>query len=296
MGRAYLSGFFAACRRWPIVMLLFVVSLLTGLSFSALAWSWLSAALGKSLATRSLLTDLNVQVFIDLFMHHSESLHMLLLAGLTLASFLALLGIWLNAVAIVAVADDVPASQCLGRGWRLYRPYLGLWALTHVCLLASGLAVLLSVRLLTRWTAESPSEMTFYWIVGGGVLAVAILWQVFSAVHDHARIRTLTTGTSAPRAFAWALLFVVYREGRALPLSTVMLASSIVFWAFYQRLAAFIGTNSAVGVTVSLLWGEVLLLGRMFLRVWWFAAEADLQRGSKPAATWTVWHRQRSAA
>lgn len=296
MGAAYVAGFAAAYRRWPIVLLLFAGSLLAGLSFSAATWSWLSMALGKSLATRSLLTDLNVQVFIDLFAHHSESLNVLLLTGLGLALISALVGIWLNAVAIAAVADDGSTSQCLGRGWRLYPTYLGLWALTYLCLLALGLAVLIGARALTRWTAESTSEMTFYWIAGGGLLVAAIVWLVLSAVHDHARIRTLATGAGAPRAFAWALMFVLRRESRAVLLSTILLASSIAFWVLYQGVAALISTNSALGVTLSLLEGEVLLLGRMFLRVWWFAAAADLQLGSEPAAHWAARNRQRSAA
>ena len=53
MGRAYIRGFALALRRWPMVLVLFLASLLAGLSFAAAAWSWLSLALGSSLATRT---------------------------------------------------------------------------------------------------------------------------------------------------------------------------------------------------------------------------------------------------
>jgi hypothetical protein len=286
MGRAYIRGFVLALRRWPVVLVLFVASLLAGLSFTAAAWSWLSLALGSSLATRTLLTDLNVQIFIDLFMHHRESLGMLVLAGSMLAVAFVVLGVWLNAAAIASVGEEISASNCLLRGIQLYPTYLGLWALSNGCMLASTVAVFLSARWLTRWTAESAAEMTSYWIVAGGAVVGALLWLFFATVHDHARIRSWGAGVGAVRAFAWALAYVARRQRRTLPLAVLLLGTSGALWAVYQGLSHYLATNSAFGVTLSLLSGEALLLARMFLRVWWFGAETDLQQGREGAASW----------
>jgi hypothetical protein len=278
-GRAYIRGFALALRRWPMVLTLFLASLLTALSFAAAAWSWLAAALGNSLATRSLLADLNVQVFIDLLMYHSEGLEMLLLAGSILAAAFVALGVWLNAAAIVAVGDEISAPGCLLRGVQLYPTYLGLWALSNGCMTASAVALFLCGRWLTRWTAESTAEMTFYWIVAGGTLVGALSWLFFATVHDHARIRSRTGEVGALRAFGWALAYVGRRQRRALPLAALLLGTSAALWAVYHGLSHSLGTKSASGVTLSLLAGEAVLLARMFLRVWWFAAETHLQRG-----------------
>ena len=71
-----------------------------------------------------------------------------------------LLGIWLNAVAVVSVGEDISASRCLLRGFQLYPTYLGLWVLSNGCVVASGAAVFLSGWWLTRWRTESAAEMT----------------------------------------------------------------------------------------------------------------------------------------
>jgi hypothetical protein len=286
MGRAYIGGFGLAGRRSAIVLLAFLASLLAGLSFAAASWSWLAWALGNSLATRSLLTDLNVQVFIDLFVHHRESLRMLVLTGFVLVTIFALLGVWVNAVAIVAVGEDISTPRCLLRGIQLYPTYLGLWVLSNACVVASGSAVLLSGWWLTRWMTESASEMTFYWIVAGNALAGALLWFFFVTVHDHARIRSRAAGVGALRAFGWAFAYVGRRNKQALPLSGLLLATGAALWAVHQSISHYIAANSALGVPLSLLFGQALLLARMFVRVWCFGAETQLQRSRGGAASW----------
>jgi hypothetical protein len=286
MGRAYVRGFALALRRWPLVLLLFLASLLAGLSFTAAAWAWLAVALGSSLATRTLLTDLNVQIFIDLCIHHRESFKMLLLAGSMLAAAFVALGVWLNAAAIASVGEEISTANCLLRGLRLYPTYLGLWVLGNGCMLVSAVVLFLSCRCLARWTAESAAEMAPYWIVAGGALVGALVWVFFATVHDHARIRSRTVGAGAVRAFGWALAYVARRQSRALPLAALLLGTSAALWATYHSLNRYLATNSALGVALSLLSGEALLLARMFLRVWWFGAETHLQRGREGGASW----------
>jgi len=296
MGGAYTRGFALALRRWPVVLVLFLASLVAGVSFAAAAWAWLSLALGNSLATRRLLTDLDVQIFIDLFVHHQESLRMLLLAGFVLAAMFALLGIWLNAVVVVSVGEDISTPKCLLRGVQLYPTYLGLWALSSGCIAASGVAVVLSGRWLTRWTAESAAEMTFYWILAGNVLVGALVWFFFATVHDHARIRSRAAGVGAIRAFGWALMYVGRRQKRALPLAGLLVGTSVGLWAVYQGISHYLATSSVFGVTLSLLWGEALLFARMFVRVWCFAAETHLQQGREGTASWVSAVTDRPAA
>lgn len=288
MVRAYIGGLALALRRWVIVLLAFLASVLAGLSFAAAAWSWLASALGNSLATRTLLTDLNVQVFIDLFIHHHESLWMLVVTGLVLLAVFALLGVWLNAVAVVSVGEDIPTSRCLLQGFQLYPTYLGLWVLSNGCVVVSGAAVFLSGWCLTRWRTESAAEMTFYWIVAGNALAGALLWFFFATVHDHARIRSRAARVGAVRAFGWAFAYVGRRNKQALPLSGLLLGTGAALWAVYQSVSHYIAANSALRVTLSLLLGEALLFLRMFLRVWCFGAETQLQlqQGREGAASW----------
>ncbi|MFI5397330.1 MAG: hypothetical protein ACHQ9S_17470 [Candidatus Binatia bacterium] len=284
MGQAYLSGFRAALRRWPVVLILFLAGLVAGLGFSAATWSWLSLSLDRSLATRSLLTDLDVQVFIDLVVHHGEGLQMLLVAGTILMTFFALLGVWLNAIAVTAVGEETSLADCLARSFRAYPTYVCLWALVNALYVATVIVLFVVGRGLTRWEAESPSEMTFYWIVGACVLTGVLVVLLLATIHDHARIHIARRGAGALRAFGWAAVFVGRREGRALPLVLLLVSSSLVIWMVYRSVGSVMATNTALGVALSLLWGELLLLVRMFLRVWWFAAETHLQQARERAA------------
>lgn len=277
MRRSYLSGYRTALQRWPLALLLLAASCVPGLVFSAAAWSWLASALDKSLATRTLLTDLDMNVFVDLLGHHGESLRMLVLAGVLLAVVCWLVNVWLHATTIAAVGDDLPLAVAAHRGLDLYGTFLGL-ALLAVAVDALLLIGTVSVdRWLTRWTADNPSEIAVYLLVGGSALVAGALLLFFTATHDHARIHSVATGTGAAAAYVWALRFVAARERRALPLLCMLLVTGGAGWIVYQTLGRLFVTTSTTGVLGSLLWGELLILCRMFLRVWSFAAETELQ-------------------
>lgn len=284
MRRCYLRGYRSALRRWPLVLLLFVATVVPGLVFSAAAWSWLANALDKSLATRTLLTDLDMNVFVDLIGHHGESLRMLGLSGLLLLAVCWLVNVWLNAVTIIAVGDDLPLAAAAHRGVDLYLTFLGLDCLAlfvDVLLLAATLAV---GRWLTHWTADNPSEIAVYLFIGASALIAGALLLFFTATHDHARIHSAATGSSAAAAYVWAVAFVVSRERRALPLLAMLLATGGAGWVVYQAVGRLFVTTTTTAVLGSLLWGEALMLCRMFLRVWTFAAQTELQNLSDLAS------------
>jgi hypothetical protein len=277
MGRAYVTGLGLALRRWSLILLLFAASVAGAVGFTVAAWYWLALAFHASLATRALLTNLDMNVFVDLFAHHEESLGMLGLNAVVLAVPCVLLGIWLDAVTVVNVSEDARLGDCLRRGFGLYPTYLQLWLFAAVLdVLALGAAYLVGHGL-ARWTAESANEFAFTRSVAAGAVVGALLLLFTTTVHDHARVRSVASGAGAVRAFVWALAYVGRREWQALPLAVLLLGSGAVAWLGYQLVAHLIATSSATGVTLSLLWGEVLLLCRMLLRVWSFAAETTLQ-------------------
>jgi hypothetical protein len=273
-----------ALQRWPVALALFLANLAFGLLFSVAAWRWLAAALDHSLATRTLLAHLDMNVFVDLFVHHQESAQAWLLGGALLALVSCLLAVWSNAVAVVAVGEEGPLADALSRGVALYPTFLGLWLMSSVAQAASAGAAVTMGWMLVRWTAESSLEMSWYWASGAGVAVGALLLFFFSVVHDHARIHCTATGSGAARAYGWALRLVAVREPRALPLAGILLATGLAAWAVYQAVGALIPTHSGPALAASLLWGELLLLFRMALRVWLFAAETELQRAREEGA------------
>jgi hypothetical protein len=282
MGHAYLSGLRVALRRWPLVLLLFAVSLAAGFAFSAIGWSWLALSLDNSLATRTLLRDLDMNVFVDLFIHHGESLRTLLLCGIVLAGAFWLLGIWLTACIVVEVGEaDIAFGESLRRGVEWFPTYFRL-SLIATALNAAAIATAFFVaRSVVRWTAESSSEMTFYSAVMVGVVLGGLLLLFLSSIHDHARIRSTAVATGAVAAYSWALRYVLVREWRAAPLTLLLFINAALALLLYQVVGRLVSTDSAAGVIVSLVWGQVLLLARMLLRVWTFAAQSELENISE---------------
>jgi hypothetical protein len=224
-----------------------------------------------------LLTDLDVNVFIDLLAHHGDSLFTLLTTILLLTLTLGLVGIGLTAMVVAAVAEDGGLRAWTRRAVDLYPTYVALAVPATVFDVGSVLGAYSLGRAAVRWTAESTSEMPFYAIVAGATLLGAGLLLFFTTVHDHARIHCMATGSGAVHAYGWGLRYVAWRERRALPLAVLLLGAGCGLWAVYQSVGMLIRTNAGLGLGVSLVWGELLLLVRMLLRVWLFAAESELQ-------------------
>jgi len=280
MGRALMSGLAGAVRRWRIVLLLWVVGLLFGLGFSLAAGRWLETALGASLASRTLLKDLNANVFVDLWMHHQESLSMLAVVAVVMIVVRLAFSICLNA-GVAGTAYDprsaVTLSEFWRRGLRLYPVFARLWVLAMTVTAAILAALAGAAVLLMRWLSESPSEMTYSYVLGGVALLASIGLILVVAVHDHARLYAARQDVGAARAYLWAFWFVLWGDLRAPWLALALLTIGVVFWLVYQGAATFLPATSGTGVFVSILWGEVLLQGRVLLRVAAFVAQAELQ-------------------
>jgi len=286
MGTAYFTGLRIALRRWPVVLILLFATVATGFAFAAMTWVWLSEALDSTLATRTLLTDLDMNVFIDLFAHHAEGFRMLVTGGATLAVIFALAGIWMNATAVVAVTSDHRAAECLRRGLSLYPTYLRLWIMMVLLNVGGAGGAFFFGRALTRWTAESANEASFYWALAAGTLIATALVIFFTTAHDHARVHCALTGKGAGRALVWALRFITVQERRALPLSVLLLATGLAAWMAYQAVAMLVRTDLTTGVLLSIVWGEALIVARMLLRIWAFGAAATLQAAEPRAQPW----------
>ena len=277
MGQALRLGFLAAARRWRVVLVLFVANLAAGACCTAAAWVWLSDSLDNSLASRTLLTDLDWNVFVDLFVHHAHSLQMLLVGSLMLALPVVLLGVWLNAAAVVAVGEDGTTGECLRRGVSLYPTFFRLSVLSNALCVGAAVTGVLAGRALVHRAAESSTEMTLYLAVAAGALVGAVLLVFLVTVHDHARVRCTASSAGALSAYAWSLRFVARREWRALPVALVLLFIGFVLWVVYQTIGMLISTTTTHGIALSLIWGEALLLARMLLRVWTYSAATELQ-------------------
>ena len=272
---AYLGGFHAMLRRWPLVLALWLIGVAFGLTFALAAQAWLAMALEGSLASRTLAHHLDPDVLVDLWYHHGEGLRMLGVVAAVLAVAHVTLWWWLDGVIVAAVRDAEanPWREGLGLTPVMARLYgLALF----VALLWSG-AVAGPTWALLRSTREHPGAYLWYQI-GALALAVWLLGMVvLVAVHDHARLRAGLAGDAALRAYGWALRFVL-RDGEAtLRLALLLQLSASGLLAVSELSSLALPLIDLLGLTGALLLGEVFLLARSAMRVWFFTSQRRLQ-------------------
>jgi len=278
MVRAYLRGARAALQQWPLVLALWLIIGLFGLAFALAGGAWLSDALESSLATRTLFRSLDPDVWVDLWYHHREGLRGLLTVAVVLATVHSVLWWWLHGVVIAALQGTAAElGSVWARGLRLAPTMAALFAIALVVLALFTAAVASAAYELLRWTRTNPAPMIWYQI-GAAAVAVWVLGFVFLvAVHDQARLRVGRARRGALSAYAWALVFVARGGERAFPLACALQLTGLAVWLGYQAIALTFDMTALLGLTGSFVWGEAFLLIRMWGRVWFFAAQNELQ-------------------
>jgi hypothetical protein len=279
MLRTYLRGVRAALRCWPVAVCLWLINAAFGVLFALASGFWLTIALDRSLATRSLLRHLDAGVFIDLYHHHWEGFAMLLAVGALLALVYLGLSLWLHGVVVAAVRapSGTPLGELFRRGVNAVGVFARIYLVAAGALLAVSAAIGATAWAGLRWTVTSPSPYVTESIAGAAA-GVWVLCCVFLvAVHDHARIRARAAAEGALAAYRWAVAFVLRGGERAFLLALLLQATAFALWAGYHLLALREPLGAVLDVTGSLVWGEMFLLVRVGVRLWFFAAESELQ-------------------
>lgn len=279
MFEALFRGCVRAAQLWPFVTVLWLVNVLFGVLFFLAASYWLALALDHSLATRTLLRDLDPNVLVDLYRHHGESFHLLLVSALLLAIGYLLLWFWLHGTVIFAVrAEKGMVSRA---AWRsgLHTTAAIAWLFVFAALVMAlfTASVVGAAWGLWRWTIASPQALLTYQIVGAAACVWAAGAVLLTAIHDHARIRVCVTGEGAWTAYRWAWGFVLHGGERAFLLASSLQLVALSFWVTHQSIGIAFPVSALVGVVGALVWGQMLLFVRMWIRVWFFAAQSELQ-------------------
>ncbi|MBX3027280.1 hypothetical protein KF840_20475 [bacterium] len=272
---AYLGGFRAMLRRWPLVLALWLIGAAFGLAFALAAQAWLATALEGSLATRTLAHHLDPDVLVDLWYHHGEGLRMLGVVAAVLGVAHVALWWWLDGV-IVASAVDAEGEPW-ARGLALAPVMARLYGLALLLAASWSGAVAGPTWGLLRSTREHPGA--YVWeAIGAAALALWLLGMlVLVAVHDQARLRAAVAGSSASGAYAWALRFVL-RDGEAtLRLALLLQLTALGILALSEASSLAWPLHETIGLTATLLLGELFLLARTAMRVWFFTAQRRLQ-------------------
>jgi hypothetical protein len=275
MWSAYIGGFRAMLRRWPLVLGLWLIGTAFGLAFALAAQAWLSMALEGSLATRTLAHHLDADVLVDLWYHHGEGLRMLGVVAAVLAVAHVILCWWLDGVLVAALRAG--ESHPWRDGIDLAPVMARLYGLAVVVALLWTGALAGPTWAALRSTREHPGAFLWYQIVAVALFVWALGMVVLVAIHDHARLRAGLAGAGALGAYGWAMRFVL-RDGEAtLRLAILLQLSAAGLLAASELSSLFLPLAAVLGLTGSLLVGTLFLLARSAMRVWFFTAQRRLQ-------------------
>jgi len=277
--RAYLAGAWLAVRCLPLVGLLWLMNVTFGVSFFIASSVWLNHALDESLPTRTLLYDLDPNVFIDLYYRHDTGFVMLFGIACLMGVVYLLVWCWLHGGIIFQTYSkgEMRLADALLHASQVFLRMLQLLVLAGAMLALFTALVGGAAWCALTVTLISPSEIGWYRIaVGAGIVWLAG-YVFLVAIHDHARIRTCASGEGAMRAYWWAVRFVARGGERTLLLAVLLNVTALVVWAAFQAVGGSLQPDKGLGMTGILLWGELFLFVRMAIRVWFFAAQGDLQ-------------------
>jgi hypothetical protein len=278
MIRAYLLGARAAVQRWPLVVALWLIAAAFGAVFALASGAWLTDALDASLATRTLFKQLDADVFVDLWYHHREGLRGLVMVAAVLAAVHTVLWWWLDAVVVCAVqepGEETGSPWVQGLSLAPVMAQLFLLAVAMLALFTAAVGGTAYVFL--RWTRESPSAGVWYQIAAAAAAVWLIGYVFLTAVHDQARLRARHRGGGAFAAYGWAMRFVSGGGERAFALACALQLSGLALWIAYQAVGWSVPMNAVLDLTGLFLWSEAYLLARLWVRVWFFAAQNELQ-------------------
>ncbi len=279
MRRAFLKGLRIAARHWLLGVVLWIVSILFGAAFAWASGYWLAQALDGSLFTRTLLRDLDPNVFVDLLYHHGESLQVLLVVAAFMAVIYLGLWLWFHAAIILAVQarDGGRLPLAFARGVEVVPLMARLFVIAAGLLGGFSFVVADVTWRLIRATFAEPSEMISYYLAAAGASVWVLGYVALVAIHDHARLRACATGGGALQSYWWATRFVLRGGERAYPLAVVLHLTAACLWLAFETIEMNFSATSGLAVAGLFVWGELYLLLRMWLRVWFFAAQNDLQ-------------------
>lgn len=246
---------------------------------AVLTWVWLDGVLDRSLATRTLLSSLDAHIFIDLAVHHGAAVRALGVALGVLMGVGLLAQIWANGAFAAAALGTTEGGAPARRAARSLGVLCRLWIIAAAAM-AIGVGTILGLSLAAAvWIPELGLAVPPLAIMAGGLGAALPVGLLLVTVHDHARLRCLARAADgAIAAYRWAWGFLWNHGRRVTGLAAALGVLTAAVLGAGAGLHWVVPSDSAGGVTASVVLAQGIAIVRSILRAWWLAAEANLQR------------------
>jgi hypothetical protein len=278
---AFTTGIKRATSEFRMVLLLYVVNVLAVLGLALAFRSVLVEGFGATLATSSLMSEMNYTVLQELLREHWEELGLVLRQVIWFSIIYMLVNTILAGGIIARIREQESGfslreyfAGCGTYFFRFFRLFLIFVIL--LIILAPVWAIVLGV-LFDVLTANATSEVA--WFISFFVMVVLFLLPIMIVIliADYAKISTVLSNTHSMLRTAWRAVKFVFRNFiTVISLQLLMLLIPIVLFVIYLWLDLSIGMTTVGTIYLMLLLQQSFILTRVWSRVLFFSGEMEL--------------------
>jgi hypothetical protein len=296
---SFFVGINEASRSWKMILLLLAANVLLSLPVIVPIFLLFFGASGGTLAADRLMADkLDAAWLIDVVNHQfpDASIETVALQAGALFVVMGVCYLLLNTLlagGVIGVFNSADGLFTMRKFWGEAGAYFWrFFRLTLISLILYGIAV--GIYLLLRWPIKNAAEQAsaFESVIykrWAAMALLALLFAFINMVFDYAKIGTVahSGGRNSKsmfretfRAFRFAFRNFFRTFGLYLIIALVGLALFLVF----NTLRWFVDQSSVGRVSLAILLGQIVIAGRMWTRLVFYAAETHLYKKLAPSA------------
>ncbi len=281
--QVYAKGFKSTVHTLCMVTLVYLITLVTGLSLVIPFRSALQEASGMSMNVAGLLKDFDYTTFREVMHFHGDGIRAFMGAGFWVALFFVLIGIFLNGGIVGQVIQgkrNYTLTGFLADGgrwfWRFFR--VSLYNLIIQVLVIAIVYVPMVLILAGKFKGGASEPQLFHTLLIFLVIHL-IIAVYFMIIADYTRISIVGTGTKKVFKQFWrSLKFVSCRFFGTYGLYLILLVVPAITVYIYFKISGAMHVDAALLILLMLLVQQVFIWLRSGYRVWIFASQAKYYR------------------
>lgn len=283
MKKYIVTGLNEATQSKKLILLLFAITIIIGLFLAIPFKMSLTSKLGSLPEVYKMLSDYDSTVYNDVMRNYGMLIKahttqiMWLAIGSYIMSMIVYGGVFSHFIKQEAYSFRSFVNSCGTYAWRFVKS--GLYLLLPMLVIGGIVLVVLGAMLdspLQNYDSEKPVIMIFL----TGMLILLFFWSLIHLIADYARIMIIQNDTDKVLKSVWqATKFVIGKFLSVYSVYLTLILFQFLVFAVYFILESAIGMGSGGAVLIMFLIQQVIVILRVFGKVWLCSSEVELYRG-----------------
>lgn len=278
--QSYFKGFRNTVQSLRMVTLIYLVTLILGLSLSIPFMSTLKEASGLSLDTAKLLKGFDYTAFKEIMRFHGEGIRTFFGIGFWVSLFFLILSVFLTGGILGRLSDmsrDFSLKSFFGDCGMLFGRFfrLSIYTLLMHLLVAVIVYTPLGLIFMGKFEGGASEKQFFYLFLIFAIIHIIVaIWLLI--ITDYTRIMLVGSKSKKVLKQFWkALKFVSHRFFGTYGLYLLLLVAPVIILILYFKLSGLLNVASALMILLMLLIQQLFIWLRAGFRVWIFASQVS---------------------